>query len=166
MTRPADWRTPGIVLGCGALILTLAMGVRQGFGLFLPPMTQEYGWGRETFAFAMALSNLLWGAFQPFFGAVADRHGTARVVVLSEYGITEVSGAVHVNRALREAGLLCVRDELGSDKLDAGASEAFAVADHQVAHVYVRARSSGFPFTSTETICASPLFPSSTFLHR
>jgi MFS family permease len=83
MIQPANWRTPGIVLGCGALILTLAMGVRQGFGLFLPPMTQEYGWGRETFAFAMALSNLLWGVFQPFFGAVADRHGTARVVVFS-----------------------------------------------------------------------------------
>lgn len=46
-------------------------------------MTQEYGWGRETFAFPMALSNLLWGAFQPFFGAVADRHGTGRVLVVS-----------------------------------------------------------------------------------
>jgi predicted AlkP superfamily pyrophosphatase or phosphodiesterase len=62
----------------------------------------------------------------------------ARVIVLSEYGITPVSGAVHVNRALREAGLLRVRLERGLEKLDAGASEAFAVADHQVAHVYVR----------------------------
>jgi predicted AlkP superfamily pyrophosphatase or phosphodiesterase len=62
----------------------------------------------------------------------------ARVVVLSEYGITEVTGAVHVNRLLREAGLLKVRTELGLEKLDAGGSEAFAVADHQVAHVYVR----------------------------
>jgi predicted AlkP superfamily pyrophosphatase or phosphodiesterase len=63
-----------------------------------------------------------------------------RVVVLSEYGITEVSDAVHVNRALREAGLLRVREELGREQLDAGASAAFAVADHQVAHVYVRDR--------------------------
>ena len=62
----------------------------------------------------------------------------ARVIVLSEYGITEVSGAVHLNRALREAGLVAVRTELGREKLDPGASEAFAVADHQVAHVYVR----------------------------
>jgi len=61
-----------------------------------------------------------------------------RVVVLSEYGITEVSGAVHPNRALREAGLIRVRTELGREILDAGASEAFCVADHQVAHVYVR----------------------------
>jgi len=62
----------------------------------------------------------------------------ARIIVLSEYAITKVTGAVHVNRVLREAGLLRVREELGLEKLDAGASEAFAVADHQVAHVYVR----------------------------
>jgi len=61
-----------------------------------------------------------------------------RVVVLSEYGITPVSDAVHVNRALREAGFLRVREELGLEQLDAGASRAFAVADHQIAHVYVK----------------------------
>nr|MBA4159397.1 alkaline phosphatase family protein [Gemmatimonadota bacterium] len=66
-----------------------------------------------------------------------ERDG-ARVVVLSEYGITPVSGAVHINRVLRRAGLVRVKPELGRDTLDAGASEAFAVADHQVAHVYVR----------------------------
>jgi predicted AlkP superfamily pyrophosphatase or phosphodiesterase len=68
--------------------------------------------------------------------AAADRAG-AEVVVLSEYGITPVSNPVHVNRALRRAGWLRVREELGREQLDAGASEAFAVADHQVAHVYV-----------------------------
>ena len=66
------------------------------------------------------------------------RRDGARVVVLSEYEIGAVRGVVHVNRALREAGLLRVRRELGLEKLDAGASEAFAVADHQVAHIYVR----------------------------
>ncbi len=66
------------------------------------------------------------------------RRDGARVVVLSEYEIGRVTGPVHVNRALREAGLIRVRPELGLEKLDAGASEAFAVADHQVAHVYVR----------------------------
>jgi predicted AlkP superfamily pyrophosphatase or phosphodiesterase len=65
------------------------------------------------------------------------RDGT-RVVVLSEYGMTEVTGALHPNRALREAKLIQVRSELGRELLDPGASEAFAVADHQVAHVYVR----------------------------
>lgn len=64
--------------------------------------------------------------------------GGARVVVLSEYGITGVSGAVFPNRALRRAGLLAVREEMGRQLLDAGESEAFAVCDHQVAHVYVR----------------------------
>lgn len=61
-----------------------------------------------------------------------------QVVVLSEYGIAPVSRPVHPNRALREAGLLAIREELGREQLDAGASAAFAVADHQVAHVYVR----------------------------
>jgi predicted AlkP superfamily pyrophosphatase or phosphodiesterase len=70
--------------------------------------------------------------------AMAEHDG-ARVVVLSEYGITPVRGAVHINRILREAGgLVRVKPELGREMLDAGASEAFAVADHQVAHVYVR----------------------------
>lgn len=62
----------------------------------------------------------------------------ARVLVISEYGITPVDGAVHINRVLRGAKLLAVRTEAGRELLDAGASKAFAVADHQVAHVYVR----------------------------
>jgi predicted AlkP superfamily pyrophosphatase or phosphodiesterase len=66
------------------------------------------------------------------------RKRSLRVIVLSEYGITEVTDAVHVNRVLREAGLVRVREELGREQLDAGASAAFAVADHQIAHVYVR----------------------------
>ncbi|MSQ88028.1 MAG: alkaline phosphatase family protein [Betaproteobacteria bacterium] len=64
------------------------------------------------------------------------------VIVVSEYGITPVSEAVHINRALRKAGLLKVRpEEFGREVLDAGASTAFAVADHQIAHVYVNDRS-------------------------
>lgn len=66
----------------------------------------------------------------------ADRDGT-RIVVLSEYGITNVSGPVHINRALRQAGLLQVREEVGLELLDAGASDAFAIADHQLAHIHV-----------------------------
>jgi predicted AlkP superfamily pyrophosphatase or phosphodiesterase len=60
-----------------------------------------------------------------------------RILVVSEYGIVPVTGAVHINRVLREAGLICVREELGLETLDAGMSDAFAVADHQIAHVYV-----------------------------
>ncbi len=61
-----------------------------------------------------------------------------RVVVLSEYGLVNVNRPIHVNRVLRESGFLAVRDELGLDAFDPGASAAFAVADHQFAHVYVR----------------------------
>jgi predicted AlkP superfamily pyrophosphatase or phosphodiesterase len=73
------------------------------------------------------------------FGDLVD-HFTAngaRVVLLSEYGIRPVSRPVHLNRRLREAGLIATREELGRDMVDIGASAAFAAADHQVAHVYV-----------------------------
>lgn len=80
------------VLVCGALILMLAMGVRQTMGLFLPPMTLANGWTRDEFAFAIALQNLLWGAFVPFTGAIADRFGAGRVLVAS--ALTYVVGLV------------------------------------------------------------------------
>ncbi len=72
-------------------------------------------------------------------GRLIDHYDSqgARVIVLSEYAIEPVSRPVHLNRILREAGLITVREELGHELLDAGASKAFAVADHQVAHVYV-----------------------------
>jgi predicted AlkP superfamily pyrophosphatase or phosphodiesterase len=73
--------------------------------------------------------------FGELFAAAKRR--ALRVIVLSEYGITEVADAVHPNRVLRDAGLLRVREELGREQLDPGASTAFAVSDHQVAHIYV-----------------------------
>jgi MFS family permease len=84
MARPspgADWRTPTVVLACGGLVLMMGMGIRHGFGLFLQPMSADLHWGRETFALAMAVQNLTWGATQPFAGMLADRYGTARVVI-------------------------------------------------------------------------------------
>jgi len=81
VAQTPSWRTPAMVLLCGGLILTLSLGVRHTFGLFLQPMTVEHGWGRETFAFAIALQNLVWGFSQPFAGMIADRHGAGRVVV-------------------------------------------------------------------------------------
>ena len=61
----------------------------------------------------------------------------ARIILLSEYGITNVSNPVSINRVLREHGLLQIRVERGLELLDAGASRAFAVADHQIAHIYI-----------------------------
>ncbi|NMM07317.1 MFS transporter [Polaromonas sp.] len=70
------------VLACGAAIVTLSMGIRHGFGLWLQPITQAQGWTRETFAFAIAIQNLAWGVFGIFAGMAADRFGAFRVVVV------------------------------------------------------------------------------------
>ena len=66
------------------------------------------------------------------------RERGCRIIVLSEYGITQVSGALHPNRILREAGYLALKTDLGREYLDPGQSRAFAVADHQIAHIYIR----------------------------
>ncbi|CAM8648107.1 AraJ Arabinose efflux permease [Comamonadaceae bacterium] len=70
------------VLVCGATIVTLSMGIRHGFGLWLQPITQAQGWTRETFAFAIAIQNLAWGLSGIFAGMVADRYGAFRVIII------------------------------------------------------------------------------------
>ncbi|MBU3710252.1 MAG: MFS transporter [Limnohabitans sp.] len=70
------------VLLCGAAILTLSMGVRHGFGLWLQPMTQAQNWSRENFAFAIAIQNLTWGFAGIFSGMLADRYGAFRVLLV------------------------------------------------------------------------------------
>ena len=69
------------VLICGASIVTLSMGIRHGFGLWLQPITQAQDWSRETFAFAIAIQNLSWGLSGIFAGMVADRFGAFRVII-------------------------------------------------------------------------------------
>lgn len=80
---------------CGSLILLISLGVRHAFGIFLKPVTVDMGWGRETFAFAIALQNLTWGICQPFTGMLADRFGTAKVTgaaaILSAAGLYGMS---------------------------------------------------------------------------
>ncbi len=77
------------VLVCGAAIVTLSMGIRHGFGLWLQPLTQAQGWGRQEFGFAMAVQNLSWGFMGIFAGMVADRFGAFRVIALGAvvYGV-------------------------------------------------------------------------------
>ena len=74
------WRSVWFMLLCGGMVLTLAIGIRQSFGLFLSPMTTDMGWGRETFALMIAIQNLVWGITQPIAGGIADRFGAAKTV--------------------------------------------------------------------------------------
>jgi MFS family permease len=70
------------VLACGAAIVTLSMGIRHGFGLWLQPITQAQDWTRESFSFALAIQNLSWGIFGVFAGMLADRFGAFRVLLV------------------------------------------------------------------------------------
>src|SRR3954464_11882316 len=76
-----NWRTPGVILTCGGIALTIALGVRHNFGLYLQPMTVDLGIGREVFSFALAIQNLIYGLSQPFTGMIADKFGAARMMV-------------------------------------------------------------------------------------
>ena len=81
MTAPRQPLSIAQVLACGATIVTLSMGIRHGFGLWLQPITQAQGWTRETFAFAIAIQNLVWGVSGIFAGMLADRFGAFRVIM-------------------------------------------------------------------------------------
>ncbi|CDF85389.1 putative transporter [Pseudomonas knackmussii B13] len=96
-------RTGFWILLSGALILALSLGTRHGFGLFLAPMSAEFGWGREVFAFAIALQNLIWGIAQPFTGALADRYGAGRAVLVG--GLLYAVGLVLMGHADSAASL-------------------------------------------------------------
>ena len=73
---------PWLIIICGCLIAALTFGPRSAMGFFQLPMLAEKGWDRTTFGLAMALQNLFWGLSLPFFGAIADRYGTWRVLTL------------------------------------------------------------------------------------
>jgi len=78
----AAWRATLIIIVVGCIINFIAFGVRSGSGLFLTPVSLEYGWGREIFALSIALQMLIWGAAMPLAGAIADKFGTARVLAV------------------------------------------------------------------------------------
>ena len=74
-------RKIAIFIAAGSVIGALSFGIRSSFGIFLQPISADFGWGREVFAFSIALSSFLWGAAQPFAGMLADRFGSGRVLV-------------------------------------------------------------------------------------
>jgi MFS family permease len=80
VSRSLTWRTPAVIIVCGCLIALIGFGPRSSMGFFLTPMSAANGWGRDVFALAFALQNLLWGIGQPFAGAIADRFGMVRVL--------------------------------------------------------------------------------------
>jgi MFS family permease len=77
-----SWRTPLVVIICGCLIALLSFGPRSSLGFFVQPMSREFAWGRDVFGLALALQNLLWGLGQPIAGAIADRFGILRVMIV------------------------------------------------------------------------------------
>ncbi|HEY6258160.1 MAG TPA: MFS transporter [Xanthobacteraceae bacterium] len=79
--KPADWRSPVVVVFCACVICTLAFGPRSALGFFLSPLSAANGWGRDVYALAIATQSLLYGAAQPFAGALADRFGAQRVII-------------------------------------------------------------------------------------
>ena len=85
----ASWRTPLLVIAAGCLIALLGFGARSAFGLLLEPMTGARGWGRETFALALAIQNLVWGFGVPLASILADRYGPSRVLAVGAvvYGV-------------------------------------------------------------------------------
>jgi MFS family permease len=106
--RPASrsWRTPLVIIICGCAIALLGFGPRSSLGFFIQPMSREFSWGRDVFGLALALQNLLWGLGQPIAGAIADRFGLLRVMI--------------VGALLYAGGLLMMRYAATPSSLDLG----------------------------------------------
>src|ERR1700761_4524600 len=102
-----QWRTPLVIIICGCVIALLSFGPRSSFGFFVQPMSREFAWGRDIFALALAVQNLLWGLGQPIAGAIADRFGALRGIM--------------VGALLYAAGLVLMRYAATPLSLDLGA---------------------------------------------
>ena len=105
-----NWRSPAVIIMASCFIALVGFGVRSSFGLFLDPMTITKGWNRETFAFALALQNLLWGIGVPVASAISDKFGPSRVIaigaimyVLGTLGMAEANSSFMLHMT---AGLL------------------------------------------------------------
>jgi MFS family permease len=104
---PGTWRTPLVIIICGCAIALLSFGPRSSLGFFIQPMSRDFTWGRDVFGLALALQNLLWGLGQPIAGAIADRFGSLRVIL--------------VGALLYAGGLLMMRYAATPLSLDLGA---------------------------------------------
>jgi MFS family permease len=108
--RSFAWRTPIVLMLCGCIIAVITFGPRSAMGFFLTPLSQAHGWGRDVFALALAIQNLLWGLGQPLAGAIADRYGAPRVlsagVILYAAGIYLTASASSPALLYFSAGVL------------------------------------------------------------
>ncbi len=107
MSQPVRLLSFSIAFAC--VLLALNFGLRSSMGFFMEPVSSEFGYGREVFAFALALQNLCWGLFQPLAGAMADRYGTVRTIIvgavfyaagLAVTALTDNSGGLNVGAGL------------------------------------------------------------------
>ncbi|MEY4677227.1 MAG: hypothetical protein RLZZ470_1734 [Pseudomonadota bacterium] len=120
------------VLACGALIVSMAMGVRHGFGLWMQPMTQDMGWGREDFALAVAIQNISWGLVGIFSGMLADRFGAFRVILAG--GLLYVAGLWGMAHATTPLGLMLTTGVLiGSAQAGTTFAVVFGVIGRNIA---------------------------------
>ncbi len=110
VAKLGSWRTPAVILVCGCLVAALGFGPRSTLGFFLTPMSLAHGWGRDVFGLAIALQMLLWGAGQPFAGAIADRFGPFLVLsagaVLYAVGLILMAYSTTPGTLYLTAGLL------------------------------------------------------------
>ncbi len=106
------------ILICGGAIVTLSMGIRHGFGLWLQPITQSMGWTRESFSLAIAVQNLSWGILGIFVGMLADKYGAFRVLiggaVLYALGLAGMAFAPTTTWFAMTAGLLIGAAQAGT----------------------------------------------------
>ena len=104
------WRTPLVIVICGCLIAAISFGPRSALGFFLTPLSQANHWGRDVFAFALAVQNLLWGIGQPVAGAIADRFGAPRVLAAGAacyaLGLVMMAHATTAGELTLSAGVL------------------------------------------------------------
>jgi len=103
VARPMPWRAPAVIILCGCLISVLSFGPRSSLGFFLTPLSQANGWGRDVFALALALQNLLWGLGQPLAGAIADKYGAPRVL---SAGILLYAAGIYLTAYATTPGML------------------------------------------------------------
>jgi MFS family permease len=103
LAASVTWRTPLVIVVCGCLIGMLTFGPRSTFGFFMQPMSREFSWGRDVFALALAIQNLLWGIGQPIAGAIADRFGSLRVISLG--GLLYAAGLIIMRYAATPVSL-------------------------------------------------------------